>query len=72
MDLDLVSTDDLLDQLAVRFDVMIFAGVKTFDGERQQVQRRSTGDWWTQMGLAFDFATRVRDQLDAEQVDDRG
>lgn len=61
--LDLVPTDDLLDELARRFDTMIFAGVRSLDGHRDHRTRHGTGEWLRQMGLACDYALYARETM---------
>lgn len=48
---------------------MIFAGVRTLDRGRDQVHRESHGEWFRQIGLAFDMALRAREHLDADRVE---
>jgi hypothetical protein len=64
VNLELVSVEDLLDELERRHDTMIFAGVQTLDAQRDQRIRQGKGEWYRQMGLAFDYACYAREQMD--------
>lgn len=72
MDIELLTTDSLLKELATRFDHYIFAGIKSLDNESEQEIRRHAGGWRTCQGLASGmiFALeKARDQ-DIEPMDD--
>lgn len=71
MDIELITTDTLLTELATRFDHYIFAGIKSLDDNSESEVRRHAGGWRTCQGLSqgMIFALeKARDQ-DIEPMD---
>jgi len=61
MNLELIETDKLIDELMNRFDHAIFAGMKVQAEESQYERWFKTGDLRTCQGLAFGVIARCED-----------
>lgn len=71
MEIELITTDALLTELATRFDHYIFAGIKSLGDNSESEVRRHAGGWRTCQGLSqgMIFALeKARDQ-DIEPMD---
>lgn len=58
MDLELVETNALLDELLKRFDHVVFVGLKGHTVEKQKMAARSYGNPFTCAGLAHLIAKK--------------
>jgi hypothetical protein len=63
-DLELVSTDTLLEELERRFDTMVFSGLQRHADRGDHVHRHTSGQWLHQIALAFDLATQAREKFE--------
>lgn len=70
-DLELVSTDDLLDEIMKRFDHVVFIGRKDGAEEPNVYHRRWAGDYHTCIGLSHDMQDRIlSDLIEIEEDED--
>lgn len=69
MELELVETSELLDELLRRFDHAAFAGVKGHDEDRLAVVGRYKGNAFTVAGLAQSIGLRAIDEWRAASSD---
>ena len=72
MNLDLVSTSDLLDAVLARFDHAIFGGMsaRTIDETEQAGLQVFVGDPWFCAGLCADVSRTVLADADAYEEDE--
>lgn len=61
MNLELIETDQLLDELMNRFDHAVFAGMKVKQDESTYERWQKTGNLRTCQGLAFGLIARCED-----------
>jgi hypothetical protein len=61
MDLDLIETSALLDELFKRFDHAVFSGIRGHDKNKYAVAARYKGNAFTCHGLAGNVAKRALD-----------
>ena len=59
MNLELVTTKALLDELETRFKTMIFSGIMDIDGEYEKEVTRHSGHFRTSQGLCLNLALRL-------------
>lgn len=53
MEIELLTTDALLNELITRFDHCVFSGIKSKDTESEVEVRRHVGGWRTCQGMAM-------------------
>lgn len=59
MNLDLLSTDDLLEELLSRFEHCAFAGMRPCAGGKKEIFRRYVGDYTVALGLLDLLKVRI-------------
>ena len=71
--LELMSTDDIVEELTNRFDHYVFSGLKVCDVKGNVLIREWSGDEFTVRGLAMEIIQRVEDEckvVPEEEIDD--
>jgi len=68
--LELVATDDLLDELLHRFDHAVFGGLQAKHADEQLITRRWFGSHFTCVGLAQSVAWVAMVECEEESVDE--
>ena len=60
--LDLMSTDNLIEELGDRFDHYIFSGIRVCDKKGNSVTRDFGGDEFMTRGLALEIIQHIEDE----------
>ena len=71
MQIELITTDALLNELTARFDHYVFAGIKSLGNDSESEVRRHAGGWRTCQGLSqgLIFALEKARDADIEPMD---